>query len=91
MVNISIALLNKPVENVARHTQTLIYFIVFRGYNRYCIGMENPVIDLAWMKRILNWIMLNEKIGSVLRDKQSCLEKTWSPWLSYLQVPDTRS
>lgn len=49
---------------------------------------KSPVIDMAIIKCKLTWIMLNEKIVNILRDKQSPFDKTWSPWLAYLQVPN---
>lgn len=40
------------------------------------------------LDKITIWIMINETIVSVLRDKQALFEKVWNPWLSYLQVLD---
>lgn len=93
MVNItkdpSIALLNEPVENIPRYTQTLIYYKFLAAKISIATAWKSPVIDLALMKRKLTWIMLHEKLVSVLRDKQPLFEKVWTPWLSYLQVPNT--
>lgn len=69
MVNItkdaSIALLNKLVENVPRHTHRL-YFMFLVPKIAIATAWKSPVIVLALMKCKLTWIMLNEKIVSVL-------------------------
>lgn len=82
-------LVNKPVENIPRHTQTLIYFIILQAKIAIVPAWKNPTIDIALMKRKLTWIMLNEKILRVLRDKQPLFEKIWSPWSTYLQISDS--
>lgn len=86
--NASIALLNKPVENVPRHTQTLIYFMLLAAI---AIARKSSVIDIALMKWKLTWVMLNEKVVSVLGDEQPTFDEIWSPWLAYLQVPGEQS
>lgn len=93
MVNIikdaSVSLLNKPVDNIPRHTQTLIYYIFLAAKIAIASAWKSPIVDIALMKRKLGWIMLNEKIVSILNDKQPLFEKIWSPWLTYLQAPET--
>lgn len=66
MVNItndsSVALLSKPVENVPRHTQSLIYYMFLAAK----IAWKSPALDIVLIKRKLTWIMLNGKISECL-------------------------
>lgn len=78
-------------KNVPRHTQTLIYFIFLAAKITIATSWKSPVIDIAFMKHKLTWIMLNEKILSSLREKQFLFIEIWSAWLTYLQVPDIGS
>lgn len=47
------ALLNKPVENVQRHTQTLIYVMFLAAKIAIASAWKSLVIDLVFMKRNL--------------------------------------
>lgn len=88
LVNISkdawVAFLNKPVDGIPRHMQTLFYFMFLAAKMAIATAQKSPMVDLALLKHKLTWIMLNEKIVSVLRDKQALFNKVWT----YLQVPD---
>ena len=64
----SIAIINKPVENIPPHTQTLIYFMFLAAKIAIATALKCPVIDMALMKRKLTWIMLNKKVVSISQD-----------------------
>lgn len=83
----NIALLNKPVEDIPKHTQTLIYYMFLSAKIAIASAWKSPAIDIALLKRKLSWIMLNEKIVSVLRDRQAVFDRVWSPWIDYLRIP----
>lgn len=88
MVNIvrdaRIALLNVPVDDIPKHMQTLIHFIFLAAKIAVATAWKSPVIDLALLKCKLSWIMLNEKLVSVLPDRQTLFDR--KPWLNYLEV-----
>lgn len=57
------------------HVQLLIHFISLAAKIAIAMTWKSPVIDLSMLKRKFTWIMLIEKIVSVLQDKQSFFKK----------------
>lgn len=85
--NPRVALLNEPVSDISKHTQTLIYFMFLAPKISIATTWKNSVVDLAVMKRKLTWIMFNEKLVSILKDRSSRFDCVWNPWIKYLQPP----
>lgn len=73
-----------PVDDIPKHMQTLIHFIFLAAKIAVAMAWKSPVIDLALLKCKLTWIMLNEKLVSVLQDRQTLFDM--KPWLTYLEV-----
>lgn len=51
IVSITKALLDKPVENVLRHTQTLSYFMFLAAKIAVASAWKSPVIDFTLVKQ----------------------------------------
>lgn len=83
MVNITkdpwITLFIEPVQNILRSTQTLIYYMFLAAKIASASTWKSPMIDLVLMKQKLSWIMLHEKLVSVLQNTQSLFERVWTP------------
>lgn len=47
---------------------------------------KSPDVQIAATKNKLSWIMLHEKLASILQDKQSKCNKIWDSLLRYQQI-----
>lgn len=90
MVNIvknpRVALLNGPITKVSKHAQTQKYFMFLGAKITIATEWKGPVVDLAVMKQKWTWIMLNKKLGSILKDQSSRFDRVGDPWIKYLQL-----
>lgn len=70
-----------------RHLRTLMFFIFTAAKITIARAWESPVISVTLVKHKISWIIINEKLTSILIVKQSKCEKAWNPWIQYLQAP----
>lgn len=62
-------LLNEPIADIPKHTQTLILFIFLAAKIMIAKAWKSPVGQLAGNKNKLSWIKIHKKLASIILDK----------------------
>lgn len=72
------------METKLRHARRLLAFIF--GATRISIARSwnSLAIPFDLVKTKLSWIMVNERLSTILLDKQVWFDKIWEPWIKYL-------
>lgn len=74
-------------DEIPKHLRTLIFFIYTEAKITIVQARRSPMINITLVKHKISWTMINEKLTSILRDKQTKFEKVRNPWIKYLQAP----
>lgn len=48
---------------------------------------KQSIIPLDQVKNKLNWILINDKLTHILRNKTKKCNKIWDPWIDYISIP----
>uniref|UniRef100_A0A803JBX6 Reverse transcriptase zinc-binding domain-containing protein n=1 Tax=Xenopus tropicalis TaxID=8364 RepID=A0A803JBX6_XENTR len=77
------ALLNGKIPNLNRYTRSLISFIFLTAKITIAKFWKTTQIPISHFKSKMNWVMVNERLTSVLLDKHDKFLKIWEPWYTY--------
>lgn len=78
------ALLGRPVEGTSKSMRRLITFIFVAARISIAKSWKSPTVPFYLLKAKLSWIMINERLTAILKDKMTGFNKTWDPWIEYL-------
>lgn len=84
-----IALLNSSVESAHKNMQRLIFFILLGTKLTIAKSWKKPTVSVRLAKRKISWIMVQEKITSVLLNSTEKFEAIWEPWATCMHCPLT--
>lgn len=74
---------HKTIINQLLH-KNLIYFIFVAAKITIAKSWKTKTIPFYILKAKLSWIMVNGCLSAILHDKISLFEKSWNPWIEYL-------
>lgn len=90
------ALLGCRVESASIPQRRLNAFIFILAKIIIAKCWKLAVLPFEQLKHKHSWIMINEHMSAILKDKMRMFEKVWDPWVKYLTrdprfIPDTGS
>uniref|UniRef100_A0A803KB25 Reverse transcriptase domain-containing protein n=1 Tax=Xenopus tropicalis TaxID=8364 RepID=A0A803KB25_XENTR len=77
------ALLGMKIPNINKNARTLINQIFTAAKLTIAKAWKSPLLPIPQLKNKINWILVNEKLTSILTDRQEQFQKIWAPWLQY--------
>lgn len=78
------ALLGRPVEGASKSMRRLIAFIFMAARISIAKSWKSCSVPFYLLKAKLSWIMVNERLSAILKDKLTEFNKIWEPWIGYL-------
>lgn len=85
--NPQIALLNGRVENTPKYIQFLLFYMLLSAKITIARARKQSLVSLVAAKCKISWIMMQQKLVSVLQDKIKKSELIWEPWAAFENIP----
>lgn len=84
-----VPLLNAYIPKIPKASRRLIHFLLLGAKLTVAKAWENQKISFPAVVRKVSWIMMQEKLSSILLDTASKFESIWEPWANHVGTPLT--
>lgn len=64
-----------------------LVFVLLAAKTGTAGAWKTPSVFFRRMKYKVLWIMIHERVASIINDRQSPFESTWEPWATYIHIP----
>lgn len=63
-----------------------MYFVLLAAKTVIAEAWKTTSVSFRRLKHKVLWIMINERVASIINGRQSLFESTWKPWAMYIHI-----